>query len=453
MERKYQTVQKTKKPQKEHRQPKSEKAKRENTKRENIKREKTFEKPFTKGEIISSLFNPSKISEDACYVLEHFDGIVQSVLPVNSRQKLSVPQQIRELSHQLTDERDRRHLSYMNEKTALSAYVRYYMWWNLVRLVRLFSNIDFSKLNLNDESVCLDIGSGPLTAVCALWLACPSLRSKKLTWYCLDVSQQALSVGEEIFLSIAARAPAIEKSASGEEVVSGEESGADSIWKIIKVKGAFGAAIRQKADFAVCANMFNEAFQSDTNPPDFIAKKYCEKLISYTSKNAGFMIVEPGIPRSARFISLLRDAFMRRGYSVCSPCPHSGICPMDGRRAGQSGATGKWCNFSFSTEEAPKALHSLSKQAGIPKERAVLSFVYAVSSQTESKDDALLLRIVSDPIRLPGGRTGFYACCKKGIALAVNKSGMNIKSGMLVASVAPQSENHDAKTGALIVDI
>ena len=79
------------------------------------------------------------------------------------------------------------------------------MWWNLVRLTRLFSNIDISKITLKDNDVCIDIGSGPLTIISALWLSRPELRKIKLTWYCLDLSQSSMTLGENIFLSIVAK--------------------------------------------------------------------------------------------------------------------------------------------------------------------------------------------------------------------------------------------------------
>ena len=120
-----------------------------------------------------SLFNPKKLPKEAEEVLKDFDTIIQGLLPLNSKQFSKLPDDIRELSHQLTDERDTRRTAYMNEKVTLSAYTRYFMWWNLVRLTRLFSNIDLSKADIKDGDACIDLGSGPLTAVIAFWLSRP----------------------------------------------------------------------------------------------------------------------------------------------------------------------------------------------------------------------------------------------------------------------------------------
>ncbi len=437
--------------------------------------------------VIQSLFDIKNLPADAQKILQDFDQIAQSAMPANSKQLVIIPKIIRELSHQMTDDRGSRRLGYMNEKTFLSAYVRYFMWWNLVRLARLFANLDFDFLS--DGDVCLDIGSGPLTLPCALWLARPDLRQKKLVWYVMDISQGALSVGEEIFLALAAK-------------TGGEP------WKIVRVKGELGTAVKEKARFVTCANMFNELLQSrGGEPPDYLAKKYSQALFKYldfengganegSAQNAGgaangggaksvggaanggggpanecraksvgdgpaLLLVEPGVPKSARFVSLMRDAFIRRGLVALAPCPHQQSCPMDGRRAGQGGANGKWCNFAFETDDAPKKLLALSASAGIPKERAVLSFVLASAAResfaspksgglsglekvaaTETvgkpKNCGGLLRVASDIIRLPPDgegqkpRVGHYACSEQGLVLALSKGGKRVYSGDLL---------------------
>lgn len=410
--------------------------------------------------VIQSLFDIKNLPADAKKILQDFDQIAQSAMPANSKQLVIIPKIIRELSHQMTDDRGSRRLGYMNEKTFLSAYVRYFMWWNLVRLARLFANLDFCFLS--DGDVCLDIGSGPLTLPCALWLARPDLRQKKLVWYVMDISQGALSVGEEIFLALAAK-------------TGGEP------WKIVRVKGELGTAVKEKARFVTCANMFNELLQSrGGEPPDYLAKKYSQALFKYLDfENGGvanegrtgnargaanewragnargavnegraksvrggpaLLLVEPGVPKSARFVSLMRDAFIRRGLVALAPCPHQQSCPMDGRRAGQGGANGKWCNFAFETDDAPKKLLALSASAGIPKERAVLSFVLAGAARESyaSPKSGGLLRVASDIIRLPPDgegqkpRVGHYACSEQGLVLALSKGGKRVYSGDLL---------------------
>ena len=144
--------------------------------------------PKDKAELISSspLFKKLDTKLPAAKVIDDFDEIVQGVMPLTSRQLLQLPENIRNLSHQMTDERSTRRLGYMNDKMQLSAYIHYFTWWNLVRLSKLFSSLD-EKCFPADKSICLDLGSGPLTVVTALWLSRPDLRQKELTWYCLDL--------------------------------------------------------------------------------------------------------------------------------------------------------------------------------------------------------------------------------------------------------------------------
>ena len=384
-----------------------------------------------------SLFDINSLPKECAEVLDEFQSIVFSAYPLGSKQIAKLPHHIKELSHLLTDERGERRLGYMNRTETLSAYVHYFMWWNLVRLTRLFANIEEDFFSIPEDSICLDIGSGPLTVPIALFLSRPDLRRKKLTWYCMDISQQALSAGENIFLSVAAKLQC-------------------EPWKIIRIKGSPGIPVRQKAAFVTCANMFNEAIDEAGVPPDFLAKKHLEKILTYTEKNTRLLIIEPGVPKSARFLSLMRDAMLRKKFTPCSPCPHTGACPMSGERGK------KWCNYAFSTEDAPEPLRKLSEKSGLPKERAVLSFIAAKTAASPEKNSqgaksggssgTLTFRIASDPIALPKQRTGYYACSEQGLLLVVTHE--NLFSGQCCSLTLPHRPlSTDQKSGALILEL
>ena len=431
----------------------------------------------------TSSFSTKPIPKDSLAILNDFDKIIQENRPLNSKQIQQLPDNIRELSHQLTDQRADRRLGYMNENTKLSAYVRYFTWWNLVRLTRLFANLPANAFPQND-GVCLDLGSGPLTVVTALWLARPELRSKKLTWYCLDISQNSMTLGEDVYYSVAART--IAKSMADEKYEADSNATQNSLapescWKIIRVKGSFGTQIKEKADFITCANMFNELDQAGDMPPEFQTKKYFDQLNVYSTKDARFILIEPGVPKAARTISLLRDRFIRTGKKILAPCPHATECPMNGFKA-YTGSSHKWCNFAFSTEDAPARLQKLSDSAKLPKERATLSYVCAVpedDTQTmaplnelsrkenavpkndlSAEKDTMQIRVVSDSFRLPGNRTGVYACTKFGLTLiAQQNAGENqsaLSSGDLLEvkiKTPVDSLRTDEKTGAKVIAI
>ena len=419
--------------------------------------------------IHTSLFDTSRLTKDSVAILNSFDEIIQGVHPLNSRQLQTLPEHIRELSHQLTDDRASRRLGYMNDNIQLSSYVRYYTWWNLVRLTRLFANLPNSVFPTAD-TICLDLGSGPLTVVTALWLARPELRKLRLTWYCLDVSANSMALGEDIFLSIAAKAKAADESIEP--------------WKIIRIKGPFGTPIKEKAGFLTCANMFNELDQASDMPPEFQTKKYYEQLSRYTEKDAGILLVEPGVPKAARTLSLLRTRYIKDGRTIAAPCPHAGDCPMSGFKA-YTGSKNKWCNFAFSTEDAPARLQKLSVAAKLPKERATLSFMAVapchaelVSASTDTQKQrfrnkfgmteefSTTIRITSDKLRLPNYMCGYYGCSQDGLVLVTLPDENNTRlpkppfrpqSGDLlsvpVKTKRPDSPSRDEKSGALIVKL
>ena len=430
-----------------------------------------------------------KILPETRALLEAFPEIVQSVMPLDSKRLQELPGEIRELSHGLTDERGERRVGYMNEPAVISAYIRYYMWWNLVRLTRVFSGL---PLTLADGDAAVDLGSGPLTLPIALWMARPDLRAVKLTWYCVDLSQGALAAGEELFLSLAAR------------------TGCEP-WQIVRIKGECGVPLRRRVALVASANMFNELFWDNPAPIEQQAKHHAQDLVSYADRASSIFLVEPGIPRAGRFISLMRDAFIREGFSIQSPCPHEGVCPFPGLR------NGKWCHFVFDTSDAPAKLHKLSDDSGLAKDRAALSFVFA--SRTEEVKAAVVadadagnklstanapdggnapvagetpaeqaepiaavvaagpveaplsmlsrmtslfpdlsVRITSDPIKLPEYYTGRYGCSELGMVLLMGTYQaadylMGCQSGSLVEVPMPDRKRpeRDGKTGAIII--
>ena len=61
-------------------------------------------------------------------------------------EKPAAPQHIHELFHELTDERSSRKTQYLNNPVKLSAYTHYYVWWNLIRLVKLLQNIENKQI-------------------------------------------------------------------------------------------------------------------------------------------------------------------------------------------------------------------------------------------------------------------------------------------------------------------
>ncbi len=413
------------------------------------------------------LFSADAIPAESRAIIEHFDRIIADVLLLSGKHRVQLGGAIRRLSHELTDDRASRRIGYMNDAGMVSAYISYFMWWNLVRLTRLFAGLPRDAFSLADGDIVLDVGSGPLTVPIALWLARPELRSKKLTVYCMDLSQTALASGEELYLSIAAKTIATTSGGTSGSGSSNESSGKKNVltpWTIVRVKGELGTRIKEKASLVTCANVCNELIQTSPMPPDYLAKKYSSDLLSYLdSENpaASVLLIEPGDPKSARFVALMREAFLRRSCIPLAPCPHTAACPM----TGNAKKGGKWCNFAFSTDDAPPALQKVSAKAGLAKERATLSFVLVkkTDSLVAEKNDEnksphpkrLTLRITSDFIRLPDlHKSGYYACSELGLVLAVDKTHVHPKNGELLSIAYPADTSlRDKKSGAVLLEI
>jgi len=409
----------------------------------------------------------SELTAEAKTILEHFPTLLDQVLPLDAKKKQLLPQHIHTLFHELTDERSSRKTHYLNDPVKLSAYTHYYVWWNLVRLTKLLHNLD---IRLDDGDCAADFGSGPLTFICALWIAKPELRKKRLTWYCVDISNKALAFGEELFLTLCAY--------TGKKNNTGEIP-----WTIKKVCGAFGTALSEKLSLVTEANMFNEIFWNSPLSLDDQAEKVHRTVMHYLKPKGSVLFIEPGIPRAGEFLSLLRAQFLEAGFSVYAPCPHRGVCCFPNRPL-QTGtktpiAFHKWCHFTFETHDSPANLLRLSETSRLGKERASLSFLYgslspasdSVAQQkfnsistygnTEAeRSDGIPVRICSDIIKLEPHTIGRYACSEKGFMFitghAYKESVLNTAvSGALLILPAESVKLHqrDKKTHALLVQV
>lgn len=290
----------------------------------------------------------SCLNEPDQKTLDNFDIIIDQALQLTSKQKQSLSKNIETLSKLLTTQRTSRHLSYMNSPIMCSAYIYYFMWWNLVRLTALMpATLKNCCDNFCDGDFIIDFGAGPLTVACALWLSLPELRSKKLNFYCVDISQNILDLGEKIFNRL------VLKTAS---YTTQQQN-----WKIIKVHGSFGVPLTAKARLVTFSNMFNEVqdFLSDLSYNNINATKVARdnnahsdhgkknyNLLDYISDNATVMVLEPGDNVSGEFIAKTRGTLLAHQFVIDSPCTHCQPCPMPGVGSHHGGKI-KWCNFAF----------------------------------------------------------------------------------------------------------
>ena len=409
----------------------------------------------------------SELTAEAKKILEHFPDILAQVLPLDAKKKQLLPQHIHTLFHELTDERSSRKAHYLNDPVKRSAYTHYYVWWNLVRLTKLLQNLD---IRLDDGDYAADFGSGPLTFICALWIAKPELRKKRLTWYCVDISNKALGFGEELFLALCAY--------TGRTNDNGEIP-----WTVKKVCGAFGTPLSEKVSLVTEANMFNEIFWNSPLSLDEQAERTHRTVMHYLKPNGAVLFIEPGIPLAGEFLSLLRTQFLEAGFSLYAPCPHQGVCCFPNHPLQTAAKTpiayNKWCHFTFETHDSPKNLLRLSEVSHLGKERASLSFLYGsllpyIDNTTEDKIDSVRIygnaglghsggipvRICSDIIKPDPQTIGRYACSEKGFMLitshAYKESVLNAAVSGTLLILPEESVNlhqRDKKTHALLVEV
>ena len=370
--------------------------------------------------------------------MDGIPALIDKTFPLPGRFRSALPSDVAELSRLLTSGRGERTLSYTGRPNMLSAYIRYFLTWNLYRLCRLLPGLDIT-LAANDRIT--DLGCGPLTFTAALWLSRPDLRSVPLEFYCIDRSGPVLEAGKKIFTALA--------------------SPVGSLWKIHLIKGDLVTAKTQSAALVCAVNVFNEMYGdisrtacgSAAGDLQRNAKKSVRTLENFAAENASILTAEPGFPRCGELIRLMRKAFLENGRSIISPCPHDKDCPFAAKKPQGAGSKvrERWCHFAFETTDAPAALHKLSHSARLPKERAVLSFLYAGPRSLAPANNETSARVISDAFPLPHNRYGRYCCSEHGTILLTGEKNHIEKtaSGSLV-NVIVKKDKTDAKSGAIL---
>ena len=397
---------------------------------------------------MTCLFPP--LPSETRRILDCLPRLIDEVFPIPKRFHAGLKWDVAELSRLLTSGREERSASYLGKPALLSAYLRYFFPWNIYRLCRLFTDL---PLNLKPGDSINDFGAGPLTLAASLWISRPELRTIPLEFRCLDKTGAVMEAGEKIFKALAstgnlqAPCPWIIKRIRGE----------------IRRNGTLSVEIRGKpAALSSAVNIYNELFWHfspfDTEGFKLFSEKQAKLLSSLTDESGSILVVEPGIPHSGRFISLIRKGFMGEGRMPLSPCTHHQLCPFQGREKITGRGKAKWCHFAFDTEDAPEELHKLSLAAKIPKERAVLSFMYAgpikqVKKRTpeQGKNEAVNIRILSDSFPLGNSRQGRYGCSECGLVLVTGSSESLRQSPPGTLETLPvRKDTIDGKSGAFL---
>ena len=389
---------------------------------------------------------------------------IGAAMPLGSAHTRELPYAVRDLSRMLTLERASLQTSYWINKRLLTAYCRYFLPWNLLRLSWLLPNLG---LALKPGDTVLDLGSGPLTLPLALWAAFPAWRAMPLTFVCGDVAPAPLEAGRAIFRQLAGQSP----------------------WRIELRRGPLNKLLHTfsgKAALIGACNVLNELRPArDVSLEDRLGE-LAGLVASRLEPEGRFLAVEPGTRLGGRLMALLRRSAFAERLVPEAPCTHKGRCPMLEERANS------WCHCTHNADAAPAELVRLTRAAKLPKTGLSLSclllrpateaewagataFVpaFADGDADDMDDEAItrasraawegafaaacdrdgggrFVRILSDPIRLPGeGEAARYGCSHRGLVLVHNA--LRIPSGAALEVSWPYRDERDAKSGALVV--
>jgi len=305
--------------------------------------------------------------------LDILSRLVEDIMPLRASHRRDLPLACRDLSSLLTTERPDLERSYWVSPRLTSAYLRYFLPWNLVRLSGLLPGLDLGKPDTFTKApLILDLGSGPLTLPLALWLTRPDLRSLPLTVLCADTSPHILDLGLRLFAGLR------------------QELEPSSPWVMRTLRASIRTAprrVRGKAGLLLMGNALNEVeSRAGENMEDALTALVGDAS-SLLIPGGHLLAVEPGTRQGGRLIAGLRAIALEpdvswaesddpeevsdqaRGFTPVSPCPHIGPCPMLTRGAKA------WCHVRTTTEDVPDTLRDLSRRAGMDKDSVSLSFV------------------------------------------------------------------------------
>lgn len=432
--------------------------------------------------------------EFAARGLAHLFRAIDEVMPMNGAQKRDLPMACRDLSAMLTTDRDSLDRPYWTAPRLTSAYLRYFLPWNLVRLSSLLPGLDFGRIP--DEPLILDMGSGPLTLPLALWLSRPDLRDKPVTIVASDTTPHILELGRRLFESLKA------------------ELAPECRWTIRTMRASVTQALHRLHAkpgtlwMMTTGNVLNEMEEKRARPGHQMSdrmRSLLEDAARMLMDEGLIFSVEPGTRQGGRLLSNLRKSALGGAeeepefedltsfalreeqaeratsraamaddeddwddddfvfgleplFMPLSPCPHAHSCPMLDRR------TTAWCHVNAPAEHAPHALRDLSARAGLDKDSISLSFLLlrklreeeaehiAESAESHARRPQprrqVTGRIVSDAFIVPDypGRAR-YACTEYGLALIPDSS--HLAPGALCKGWT--TPWHDRKSQAFIM--
>ena len=428
-------------------------------------------------EVTAELFPPLDAAAQAA--LNRLPEALARVRPLTAAHRRSLPEDIAALSRALTAERAELRRPYWSRPAFVSAYLHYFLPWNLVRLTRLFRGLRLPAPGPG-PSLLLDAGAGPLTVVLALWLARPEWRSAPVEVLALDSASQPLELGRALFAawgevlgepvwpvrlergpleSLAARALPLLRQGARPWLVTA----ANVLNEGRPARRGHGSAREDEDDRDAGASPDDLRDDLEDGPGDALGERLDRLLGAWAPLLApcgappaaadgpagaapALLFVEPGTRLGGKTLMRLRELALEGGLSAVAPCTADTPCPL---------SRGAWCHFTFSPQGAPCWLAELTAAAGLSKRSLSLSpLLLTAAPEGEAgataprQAPAPHARVLSSPFAVPGAEgLARYACAPCGLALLEDAG--PVASGSLVR-LGPGSSGRDALSGARI---
>ncbi len=384
------------------------------------------------GSLGKPLFQP--LAADFSEFLGALPELLGQVLPLNAAHRRDLPDAVFELSTLLTSERSGLALPYWSSPRLTSAYLRYFLPWNLIRLGRVLPGLPLPTPPAG--SLLVDLGSGPLTLPLALWWSRPDWRETPLEVLAVDTSVQPLDLGRKLFSLAAPGSP----------------------WKIRTLRAPLYKALRDVCGtpfLLTAGNVLNELVErKDRRGTAPQAERLADMAAQWLSRLAGdgaILCVEPGTRLGGTVLEQLRAGALEAGLRPVSPCPHDKDCPLLDRRGPGSG----WCHAVTDNEAAPVWLRQLARDANLTKTSLSLAHLLlrpaSAAATAANASEPETARVLSDAFAVPELGLARYACSGQGLVLLAASAAA--PQGALVRIRPSRPPRTDPKSGARVMVI
>lgn len=382
------------------------------------------------------------LAKSAYKLIDALPEALEKVWPLSRAHRRDLPRDIKDLSAMLTCQRSQLRHNYWSKPAWISAYLYYFLPWNLVRLCRLLQALDLPQPELKQDALplLLDGGSGPLTAPLALWIARPQWRAAPISVFALDAVKQPLQLGRALFNAMA--------QISGQEPwpIRIETGPIEALGRLAPRASAGGEPLLPW--LAAAANTLNElkASQSAAEGGESRFEDLLEEWAPIWQSGAPLLFVEPGTRLGGAIIMRLRAAALELGLHPAAPCVHSNACPL--YEPERAALPSTWCHFIFSAQDAPDWLRNLSREARLFKTSLTLAPLLLQRVEPPRKRQGMAVRVISQPFPARESICR-YGCAKNGLCLL--PGARSLISGSLCEAEEPEDAEKDPKSGAAII--